>query len=305
MGVKLVWRGRDISDVVNVTACVHQDACAGQCDLLTVEMDHADKWFRWAPQMDDTVQVSRDGYASGTLYLSAILPERDTYRVFATSLRGKRQSAAYKSWEETTLAAVAADCAAMCGMGVKFYGVNGGTTYKYMLMNGERPAAFLERLAHMEGAILKAVNGSLCLIDVDWAQGLAPSATMHIYEKRQPNVTHENLSGQKWAQLQIYTPYGEATAADASAAFGGNCVKNLLPVRDQVTAWRWANGTLKTFNRQNDRLTVTNAEFLPALTAMAHVRVEGDTDANGDWLAECVTQDLYNRRTSAELVRFV
>ena len=71
----LIYKGTDITKQVDIIECVCRDVSGSESDCLNLKVDHADQWFRWGPQKNDTIQVKRNGYDSKTLYLNTVIPE--------------------------------------------------------------------------------------------------------------------------------------------------------------------------------------------------------------------------------------
>ena len=73
----LIYQGVDITQDVDMVECVHTDVSGGACDCLSIKLDHAEKWFGWGPEKNDTIQILRNGYDTGTLYLNTVAPEAE------------------------------------------------------------------------------------------------------------------------------------------------------------------------------------------------------------------------------------
>ena len=298
--VRLIYQGTDVTDDVDIIECVHNDVCGGESDCLNIRVDHADKWFRWGPQKNDTLQVKRSGYDSGTLYLNTIIPEDGTYRILATSAKSVPFPVRWQSFKKKTLSAIMTMCAGECGMGAKQYGISGGMLYQYLLRDNTSVPIFLETLANREGAVLKTLSGDYVAIGIDYAQGLSPMHEMELDDK-QMDSKYIDRRDLRWKSLQIVTPYGNGTSVD-SAANGPSRTISDIPVDDAAQAKRWARGILLLHNWQAESLEI-EMDFNPGYTAMARINVASRTDANGSWIIRKVKQDLLNGRTKAVMHR--
>ena len=67
-------------------------------------------------------------------------------------------------------------------------------------------------------------------------------------------------------------------------------------------AMRFARGLLMMHNREAERLNISTT-FDAGMTSMIRVDVEGNTDANGQWLVDEVEHDLHNGQSTAKLLR--
>ncbi len=298
--VRLIYQGTDVTDDVDIIECVHNDVCGRESDCLNIKVDHADKWFRWGPQKNDTLQVKRSGYDSGTLYLNTILPEDGAYRILATSAKCVPFPPKWQSFKKKTLSAIMATCAGECGMSAKQSGINGGILYQYLLRNNISTPVFLETLTNREGAVLKTLGGSYVAIGVEYAQGLSPMHEMNLDDK-QTDSKYIDRRDMRWSSLQIATPYGSGSATD-SAADGPSRTISDIPVDDAAQAKRWARGILTMHNWQAESLEI-EMDFNPGYTAMVRINVKSRTDANGNWIIYKVRQDLLNGRTKAAMHR--
>ncbi len=115
--MQLFYEDTDITDYVDVKSCIHRDVSGGRADGLEMVLEHAEKWFAWKPQRDDRIVVAHNGYTTGTLYLSMILPEDGKYRLTAASMPSHAKRKVWRCYEDTTIQGMMRACAAECGIG--------------------------------------------------------------------------------------------------------------------------------------------------------------------------------------------
>lgn len=299
--MNLYYEGVDITGSVNIRRCVHRDVSHGRADSLEIEMDHAAAWYRWGAKTDDTIRILHNGYDTGDLYLNAVYPERDTFRILATSLPSAARRKAWGSFENKSLETIMRHLAAECGLEAKLYGIDAALTYPFLLRRNEGCAAFLDRLGKWEGAVIKTFNGAFRAISVEYAQGLEASRKLLITTD-QKGVTYTKRENIKYSGVTVSTPYAQATVFDASASGNNHPILTHLPARNPAQAMRFARGLLLMHNREAERLNISNT-FDAGMTSMIRVDVEGNTDANGQWLVDEVEHDLYNGQSTAKLLR--
>lgn len=299
--MNIFYNGTEITNFVQVRKCIVRDTCASRCDSLELELENAESWYRWGPQEDDRLAVSRGGYSSGIMYLNTVLPEDGRFRIYATALPCAARRREWRSFWKQSLEQIMRSCAMASGMYFSLYGVAGGTEIPYIQQEGESAAAFLCRLLRYEGAALKCVNGRYTAIGIRWAQGQLPLTTVNVLAN-QRGIEYRRFGGGKSA-LTIQSPGGRATATDSAVA-GNKTETRSLPVGNDIQAGRWARGLLLAENREQETLTM-NTEFLPEITAMVRMNVAGGTDADGEWLVQDVEHDLYNGGTKTTLYRCV
>lgn len=300
--VSLIYQGTDITDEVDIIECVCRDTSGRESDCLNLKVDHADRWFRWGPQKNDTLRVLRNGYDSGTLYLNTVIPEDGAYRIWATGAKSVPYPTRWQAFENKTLAAIMGTCAGELGMGARQSGVSGGITYEYLLRENLSAPVFLEMLANREGAVLKALGGSYVAIGVTYAQGLP---AMHEMELDDDQLDSEYIDrrDRNWSSVTIKTPFGTGTARD-SAANGQSRIITDMTVDSGAQAYRWAKGILTLHNRQSETLKI-EMDFNPGYTAMVRIDVKSQTDAAGQWIIDETEQNLLDGRTKAKLYRCI
>jgi len=299
--MNLYYEDKDITGSVNIRRCVHRDVSHGRADSLEIEMDHAAAWYRWGAKTDDKIRIIHNGYDTGDLYLNAVYPERDTFRILATSLPSAARRKAWGSFENKSLENIVRHLAAECGLEVRLYGVNAALIYPFLLRRNEGCAAFLDRLGKWEGTVVKAFNGAFRAISVEYAQALEPSRNLRITTD-QKGVTYTKRENIKYSGITVSTPYAQATVFDAAAGGNNHPVLTHLPAHDMAQAMRFAHGLLLMHNREAERLSISST-FDAGMTSMIRVDVEGNTDANGQWLVDEVEHDLYNGQSTAKLLR--
>lgn len=299
--MNLYYEGKDITGSVNIRRCVHRDVSHGRADSLEIEMDHAAAWYRWGAKTDDKIRIMHNGYDTGDLYLNAVYPERDTFRILATSLPSAARRKAWGSFENKSLENIVRHLAAECGLEARLYGVNAALIYPFLLRRNEGCAAFLDRLGKWEGTVVKAFNGAFRAISVEYAQALEPSRNLRITTD-QKGVTYTKRENIKYSGVTVSTPYAQATVFDAAAGGNNHPVMTHLPAHDMAQAMRFARGLLLMHNREAERLSISST-FDAGMTSMIRVDVDGNTDANGQWLVDEVEHDLYNGQSTAKLLR--
>ncbi len=297
----LMYEDTNLTEFVDITACEHRDASGGRSDCLALEMEHAETWYRWGPSADERIEALLNGYSTGTLYLSALLPENGRFRLLATGIPRAARQKDTASYTDITLSGLLERAAAACGMGWTLYGLP-DLRYAFLMRKDEGLCGFLDRLLRAEGGCLKACGGALRAVSVAAAQALEPVAELELHPDT-PTLRHRVKAGARAMGLTVRGPLGMAEARDAAVSDGPWPVLR-MPVPDPVTARRWAQGTLLHLNRGAETLTLTT-EFSPNYTALARVDVTGGSGMDGAWLIDEARHDLYNERTRLSLVRCV
>lgn len=301
--MELFWEGTNITEHVNITGCVHRDVAGGRCDSMELTLDHASVWYGWGPQVDDEIVLTEGDYSTGTLYLNAVIPDGDQYRILATSIKRAAARKAWASYNNTTLQKLFENCAAECQMGGMLYGIDGSLAYPYALRQNEGVAAFLNRIGLWEGIKVKALNGAFRGISLDYAQGRSAEMSLEITPKLE-GITYRRRENLKYTGITIQTPYAKSTARDTDADGNNTPILTHLPAMDNAQAGRWARGLLLMHNRKAEELTIDQV-LNTGFSALTRIEVTGETDMTGDWITEEVEHDFYNRRTCAKLYRVI
>ena len=299
----IIWEGTDITGYVTVRKAAARDTCGGRCDGLEIEFENAESWYRWGPKEDDQINVAHGGWDSGNLYLNTIAPTGGKYRVLGTALPCKARKRQWDSFENKTIEEILRRCAAQTGMEFACYGIERANRIPYIQRENESCAAFLNRLAVLEGAKLKCVNGRYTMIGLDWAQ--ERNAIETIRSAADQDGIDYKRSGVTDKSITVITPYATGTAVDdaVDSTHTQTEITN-LPATDNMQAARWARNLLKARNRKCESLTI-QSKFNPAWSAMCRVDITGGTDADGEWIIEDVEHDLQNETSRATLYRCI
>lgn len=297
----LYYEGTDITDDVDVCACIHNDASGGKCDMLDIEFENADRWMRWKPQQDDMIEATECGYTTGTLYINTFIPSGDRFRVLATSLKSVARRKVWQSFKDAKLKDIIASCAAQCDMGWFAKGIDENAAIPYIERENEGCAAFLDRLMRMEGATLKTVMGRLACIGIEYAQDIEAIHNVTI-ETNKRGVSVQKRENLKYSGITVKTPYAEASAIDNDAAQQETHTITDVPALSNIQAARWARGLLLNNNRAAEHITI-QSEFDAGMTAMARIDLTGEDDITGAWIVDETVYDLKHKRATARLYR--
>ena len=298
--ISLIYEGVDITDSVDIKECVFRDASGRECDCLDVKLDHAERWLRWGPKKNDTIQVKRGGYDTKALYLNTIALEDGAYRIYATSAKSQPLPRRWQTFEGKTLQTIMGLCAGELGMGARLFGVDGAVAYDYLLRRNLTAPAFLEWLAGMEGAALKTLDGALVAIGIEYAQGIGAMHTIEL-STDQADSAYIDQRDKRWSSVEITTPFGSGQARSSDAQ-GMERVITDVCVDNDAQAYRWAKGLLLAHNRKCEILRL-ESEFNPGYTAMARIDVESESDAKGQWIIDSVEHDMVGNASRPVLYR--
>ena len=301
--MEIYYQGENITNMVQVYSCIVHDTCEARCDSLNIVFENAAGWYRWGPEEDDQIVVMNDGYSSGVMYLNMVMPEDGRYRILASSLPCKARKKEYKSYINQKIGDIMRSCAALSNMESAVFGIDADQVIPYIERHNEGCAAFLNRLLTLEGAVLKCINGKYTAIGIEYAQNLDAKAIIKLSAK-QPGVIYKR-NGMAIKGISVKTPYAVASAEDTAVSPSHAWINdNTLPVLDNIQAGRWARGKLLHLNRKCEIIEM-ESQFDPRFTAMVRFDINGETDANGEWLVEDVTHNLIELSTKVILTRCI
>lgn len=245
--MRIIYEGVDITDKIDMRACVIEDTCDDRADLLEITFNRPQDWEMWQPQIDDEIRVTHEYLDTGTMYVTELEPTEDTYMIRANTMKLATREKRWMSWEKKTLGNIMDDCAKLCGMDWMLYGLDNGITYDYMMMDNESVPAFLRRLLRMEGAVLKCCAGRFVGIGVNYANRLEAVHRMDVESRKDTDMTQAYMPYTAWKSVTVngYEAEGKAEDTDVQA---GDSQTFFLHTRNADEAKRWAKGLLLTNN---------------------------------------------------------
>lgn len=299
--MQIIYNGIDITSRVQAAECKYQDVSCGRCDSLHMVFNNGLAWNVWRPEKNDVIEVYEGQIYTGKMFIQAVEPYNNNYKIIATAARMPAWRKKTKSYENITLKELAAICAADDGMGYKIFGLSENTVYPYLIQANESNPKFLSKIAEMEGAVLKTYNGRYTLIGIAAAQERAAAEIMQLDTDKE--FCHRKKVSRN-RTVRVISPYCESTAEDKTVTDGEEITVSNLPVRNAGEAARMAKGILLSRNRKAEELTITT-ELHPGWTAMQKIRVIGGLEANGDWICDEVTHDLIAEKSTATFLRVI
>lgn len=295
----LIYEGTDMTPYAEIAECTYTDS-AGRCDTLHIALENAEKWDRWKPMVDDKLEMIHGSINSGTMYVQNIVPADGTFVLECASLPSSAKRKAWASYENMTMAAIAARCAGECGMAWMLYGVDGRYRYPYMIRGNTGPIGFLQELAEREGALVKSCNGKVSVISIAEAAKRDPVCRLEL-SAGQSGITHEKKDGDAWRQLTVVSGLVQATATDPERENGKSMRVN-APAGDTAIAGRWARNLLNAHNRNLETLSMQCA-LDERMRALACVEVSGGTEMDGSWIVVNAEHDLKDEKSFVKLMR--
>ena len=299
--MQLFYEGVDITEKVEVSEAVTTDNAGGVADCIELTLTNAADWLRWEPQADDKVEIMDAGYKSGIMYIDALLPEDDVYKLKAFSMPRKARERRWGSFEGISIAELANILAAEIGMSAALYGVDESVRYPYVIRQDETVPGMLQRLLKLEGAMLKCFDQKLIVVDLLWAQEREPVRTLEMGTDM-AGVKHNKTQGKGYSRCVVKSPYGEGFAIDRNSDASGTLFIDKEPVFNSIQATRYARASIMNENRGNEQLQ-WSIDFDTSMTGLVRVDIEAPGELGGKWLVEQVKHDHITRKSDCVFLR--
>ena len=300
--MQLIYQDTDITRQAKVLACTFLDT-VGEADTLDITFDDSAEWFRWEAQPDDRIAVYEDGYATGTLYVNAVLPEDGKFRVIASGVKCAGREKLHRAYYGKTVSELFRIAARECGAEAALYGTKGENIIPFALQENETGVAMLARVCRWERIALKATQGRLIGIDCDWAQQRPAVKTVRLSGEL-TGIRYERTDMKRLKGVKVTSVKTEVAATDTATAWTNTEQDACLPAENSAQAGRWARGILWWHNLGAETIRMESG-FDGGLTAMARVDVTGGTEMDGHWLVREARHDFIDRKTAAVLCRCV
>ena len=161
--IRILYNGVDISDDVSVNQCYHDMYAEGRSDMLTIRFnDAANLWDRWAPQIDDHLDIVYGTIRTGKMFVSSAMPANGLYTLNAMAAPQSAYSRRHKAWHRVKLSQIAEEIAGRHGFELDNQGID-DYLYTYILQKNESDLAFLHRRCTLEGCAFLVYDGRLVL----------------------------------------------------------------------------------------------------------------------------------------------
>lgn len=292
----ITYNNTDISAEVDVLAATHETYAGGrQADTLELVFDDDQGlWSKWKPAVGDSITYQNGGAGSGTMFVYEPEISNGLCTIRATSLPAAAKTKRSKSWEQVYLRQFGTEIAERSGLTFELCGLN-NLYYDYMQQANEGDAAFLRRIAELEGGGIVVFDKRLIMFKDSELEsqeaGVQLSALGGIFE-------HKDLSGGLYgaAEIRSGSYFGRFTADPDNKTIYIPDKKILCT--SNAEAYRFAAGMLRMANK--DKLTAKlTTNLTPAVTAGMTAELE-DTNAPGwDGLVFLyrVRHEYHNART--------
>lgn len=180
MAIKMLYKGVDISDKIDVFRCWHEMNAAGRADIVRVSIeDTYDMWDKWQPQRGDEISLIGNDVETGTMYINSLSPENGLYTIEATSTPISAFERKNKAWQDVRLLQIGAEIARLHGLNFKAYDVD-NYRYSYLMQDNISDMTFLNRMCILEGCAFLVFNKTLVMYSESKREAVEAETTLEI-----------------------------------------------------------------------------------------------------------------------------
>lgn len=291
---------------VDITADVHPlvlklvDNAGGKPDSITsVFSDSEGEWSQWKPSKNDKLQIKKDGYDTGIMFIDHIGQYAGKFEIKVLSIPQESKTARTQAWEDVRLLEIATEIAARYGFKLNTFNIT-NHFYKRVDQLEEADFSFLSNLCTREGYALKINDRSIVIYDESTVEQNNPD------ESKTTFYPHDMIGGYEFVnksvdiygkciiRCQTLDGYIEAEHKDSNV--NGPTLFPKIYAQDLAEAQRWSKGILRSYNKHmiSGRFTT---ELKTGFAAGSNLFVKDVGMFDGKYFVHRIEHDLVNNRT--------
>ena len=166
--MQIIIDGKDISDSVTVSSCIHEDSVSGRSDALSIsfndDTDSETNWRGWNLVKGTEIEVNTDQFYSGTMYVSRISVADGRFDVRAQAVRNQARDESTPSYEEGSFLELLQEGARALDLTLETYDFT-DYTYESVIRLKQNWLGFLNQRCVLEGAGIKIYDKKLVVFD--------------------------------------------------------------------------------------------------------------------------------------------
>jgi hypothetical protein len=176
--MKLIYKGIDITNKVNILQSDIYDKAGGEADRIELYLSDTEKlWREWGPEKDDVLEVKQDGFTSGTMYNYFIQTGSGVFTIKSRSTPPKAKTPKDKSWENVRFKSIASDIAGNYQFALETYGIS-DWLYDCVDQIYEPDFKFLHDRCVIESCTLKIHDEKVIMYSEPYMEALATVLTL-------------------------------------------------------------------------------------------------------------------------------
>lgn len=166
--MQILIDGKDITNSVTVSSCIHEDSVSGKSDALSIsfndDTDRETNWRGWNLEKGTEIEVNTDQFYSGTMYVSRISVADGRFDVRAQAVRNQARDESTQSYEDVSFFELLQEGANALDLTLETYDLS-DYTYKSVIRLKQNWLGFLNQRCGMEGAGIKIYDKKLVVFD--------------------------------------------------------------------------------------------------------------------------------------------
>ena len=181
--MQILIDGKDITNSVTVSSCIHEDSVSGKSDALSIsfndDTDRETNWRGWNLEKGTEIEVNTDQFYSGTMYVSRISVADGRFDVRAQAVRNQARDESTQSYEDVSFFELLQEGANALDLTLETYDLS-DYTYKSVIRLKQNWLGFLNQRCGMEGAGIKIYDKKLVVFDEKTFENAASVKTIAV-----------------------------------------------------------------------------------------------------------------------------
>lgn len=287
----------DITEDVEVLDAKVVDKAIG-IDLLDVTLSNRNNnWKRWSIEEDDTIELEKDGFKTGVMYVNIIRIYNGRCILKASSLKRDNRILNTYTLENTTLSKIAETTATAVNMQLETYNLN---NYEYERIDcvDESYISYLTKRGMLEGYNVKVANNKIIMYNVKEFEGKRAIETFDIADFiGEYEVSRNNL--ETYSKCKMYCYPTATNAASGTVEYtdakikGGSLITPKVKISNLAEGQRFSKNILEYKNRNYINIYF-KVEFKNNLAGSSVVEVKDIGRYSGKYFIEQIQQDMFN-----------
>ena len=287
----------DITEDVEVLDAKVIDKAIG-IDLLDVTLSNRNSdWKRWSIEEDDTIELEKDGFKTGVMYVNIIRIYNGRCILKASSLKRDNRILNTYTLENTTLSKIAETTATAVNMQLETYNLN---NYEYERIDcvDESYISYLTKRGMLEGYNVKVANNKIIMYNVKEFEGKRAIETFDIADFiGEYEVSRNNL--ETYSKCKMYCYPTATNAASGTVEYtdarirGGSLITPKVKISNLAEGQRFSKNILEYKNRNYINIYF-KVEFKNNLAGSSVVEVKDIGRYSGRYFIEQIQQDMFN-----------
>lgn len=280
---KVLYNGVDVTEDIDIAMLTVTEDCGDTPDTIDLIANSSeDQWVAWEPKKGDMLEITHEGYSSGTMVIDEQKEDCGQIILGAISAPPDRKTQRSQSWENVTLITIANEIAARYSFTAEFYGVE-PMSYQRVDQTSKGDFVFLAERCAIEGCKMKLCAGKLVVYSEHTMELAAPVKTI----ARENFIEPPNFKNNSDIYSSCVLISGGITGVYVDAAVAGGAQLSIsgYEASSQGEAERFAKNMLRNKNkreRSGDFSTALDA----TITAGNTVAISGVGLADGTYFIE-------------------